>query len=85
MVTSILRLPNVKAATGLPRSTIYLHISQGLFPKQITLGSAYAVGWPANEVAAVNAARIAGKSNDEIRELVVELEAARKAGRCNDV
>jgi prophage regulatory protein len=37
------------------------------------------VGWPANEVAALNAARIAGKSDDEIRQLVRKLEAARKA------
>jgi prophage regulatory protein len=37
------------------------------------------VGWPAGEVAAINAARIAGKSNEEIRALVVRLEADRKA------
>jgi prophage regulatory protein len=36
------------------------------------------VGWPANEVEALNAARIAGKSESEVRELVVKLEAARK-------
>jgi prophage regulatory protein len=39
---------------------------------------ARAVGWPANEVAALNAARISGKSDSEIRDLVVKLEAARK-------
>ena len=33
----------------------------------------------AGEVAALNAARIAGKSDEEIRALVVKLEAARKA------
>lgn len=38
------------------------------------------VGWPAHEVAALNAARIAGKSDDEIRILVQELESARKSG-----
>jgi prophage regulatory protein len=36
------------------------------------------VGWPASEVEALNAARISGKSNSEIRNLVVNLEAARK-------
>lgn len=35
-------------------------------------------GWPSSEVAAINAARIAGKSDEEIRELVLKLEAARK-------
>jgi len=35
--------------------------------------------WPAQEVAALNAARIAGKPDADIRELVTKLEAARKA------
>ncbi len=38
----------------------------------------WAVGWPAHEAEALNAARIAGKSNDEVRALVVALETARK-------
>lgn len=78
MVTTILRLPNVKSESGLSRSTIYLRIAQGLWPKPVNLG-VRAVGWPAAEIAAINAARIAGKSDDEIRALVVKLEAARKA------
>lgn len=41
---NILRLPTVKERTGLSRSTIYLLISKGLFPKQIKLGER-AVGW----------------------------------------
>jgi prophage regulatory protein len=77
MTHSILRLPAVKASTGLSRSTLYLRIAQGVFPRPVSLG-ARAVGWPDNEVAALNAARIAGKSDAEIRELVVKLEAARK-------
>jgi prophage regulatory protein len=44
----------------------------------VSLG-ARAVGWPSGEVAAINAARIAGKPDEEIRALVVKLEAARKA------
>lgn len=78
MVTTILRLPNVKSESGLSRSTIYLRIAQGLWPKPVNLG-VRAVGWPASEIAAINAARIAGKSDDEIRALVVKLEAARRA------
>jgi prophage regulatory protein len=65
------------AFSGLSRSTVYLQISQGVFTHPVSLG-ARAVGWPELEVAALNAARIAGKSEDEIRELVVKLEAARK-------
>lgn len=78
MTHTILRLPAVKTSTGLSRSSIYLRIAQGVFPRPVSLGGR-AVGWPASEVAALNAARIAGKSNAEIRDLVVKLEAARKA------
>jgi prophage regulatory protein len=76
MLQTILRLPSVKAATGYSRSTLYLRISQGLWPKQVSLG-ARAVGWPADEVDAMNAARISGKNDNEIRALVLRLEAAR--------
>lgn len=44
MTHTILRLPAVKTRTGLSRSTIYLRISQGTFPKPVSLG-VRAVGW----------------------------------------
>ena len=44
MVHTILRLPAVKTNTGLSRSTIYLRIAQGAFPKPVSLGGR-AVGW----------------------------------------
>lgn len=75
---TILRRKQVEAATGSGRSMIYLRVSQGLFPKPVSLG-ARSVGWPAHEVDAINAARIAGKSDDEIRGLVQRLEAARRS------
>ena len=78
MLPTILRLPAVKSESGLSRSTIYLRIDQGLWTKPISLG-ARAVGWPSREVEAINAARIAGKSDQEIRALVVKLETDRKA------
>jgi len=78
MTHTILRLPAILSSTGLSRSTIYLRIAQGIFTKSVSLGGR-AVGWPASEVAAVNAARIAGKPDAEIRALVTHLEAARKA------
>ena len=34
----LLRLPQVKAATGLSKSSIYARIAEGTFPKQIPLG-----------------------------------------------
>ena len=41
---TILRLPEVKRSTGLSRSTIYLRIAEGKFPKPVSLGGR-AVGW----------------------------------------
>ena len=49
MVMTILRLPAVKARTGLSRSTIYLRIAEGRFPKPVSLGGR-AVGWIEAEV-----------------------------------
>ena len=77
MKRTILRMPSVKSESGLSRSTIYLRVLQGLWTKPVSLG-ARAVGWPSDEVEAINAARIAGNTDDEIRFLVTKLEAARK-------
>ena len=49
MEQHILRLPTVKAITGLSRSTIYLRMSEGAFPRQVNLGSR-AVGWLSSEI-----------------------------------
>ena len=78
MTHTILRLPAAKSESGYSRSTIYLRIAQGLWTKQVSLGPR-CIGWPAHEVEALNAARIAGKTDEEIRTLVAKLEAARKA------
>jgi prophage regulatory protein len=49
MTHTILRLPAVKTRTGLSRSTIYLRVSQGTFPRPVSLGGR-AVGWVEAEV-----------------------------------
>jgi prophage regulatory protein len=49
MTHIILRLPAVKASVGLSRSTIYLRIAEGTFPKPVSLGGR-AVGWLQAEV-----------------------------------
>jgi prophage regulatory protein len=51
MANSILRLPEVKARVGLSRSTLYLRIGEGTFPKPISLG-ARAVGWLESDIEA---------------------------------
>jgi len=80
MKRTILRLPAVKSESGLSRSTIYLRVSQGLWTKPVSLG-ARAVGWPSDEVEAINAARIAGDTDEDIRDLVKKLEAARRLAK----
>ena len=76
---TVLRRKQVQAETGYSRSTIYLRIVQGLWPKPVSLGPR-AVGWPAREVAAINEARIAAWSDAKIRALVAELVTQRTAG-----
>ena len=75
-MNTLLRLPAVMERTGLARPTVYLRAKQGLFPRPVKLGS-HLSAWPESEIVAVNAAYIAGKTEDEIRELVARLERER--------
>ena len=75
--TTIWRIKDCKKETGYSsNSSIYNQIREGLFPASIPLGTR-AVGWPANEVQAVCAARIAGANDDAIKTLVQKLHAKR--------
>jgi prophage regulatory protein len=47
---AILRLKEVQARTGLSRSTIYQRVSNGAFPRQVSLGGQRAVGWVEQEI-----------------------------------
>lgn len=51
MTDYILRLPQVKARTGLSRTTIYTAIARGTFPEPVALGRR-AVGWTESSIAA---------------------------------
>ncbi len=74
---SILRMPAVKAETGhRSHASIYNAIRDGLFTKPVPIGQR-AVGWPDDEVRAICAARIAGQSEAQIRDLVSRLHARR--------
>jgi prophage regulatory protein len=76
---AILRLPSVKAEMGHSSdASIYNAIRDGLFPVGVQIGQR-ARGWPDYEVTAINTARIAGKSDDEIRDLVKLLHSKRMA------
>jgi len=62
---------------GLCVSQTYVQEAKGLIPEFISIGTR-AKAIPAREVDAVNAARIAGKSDNEIREVVKQLMQQRK-------
>lgn len=57
MAQTILRLPAVKARTGLGRSSIYRYIALRDFPRPISLG-ARAVGWCEEDIEAWVQSRI---------------------------
>lgn len=59
---TILRRKEVEQRTGLSRSTIYLRIQKGTFPKPVNLG-ARAVGWLGHEIDAWLIARIKNRDN----------------------
>lgn len=73
----IWRIQVVKAATGY-RSTasIYNNINAGLWTKPVRTGQR-SVGWPSDEVVAVNKARVAGATDEQLRQLVIRLHAKR--------
>ncbi len=77
MANAILRLPAVLSRRGRSRTAPYADIRNGLFVRPILIG-VRAVGTPEAELDALNAARISGRSEEEIRSLVRQLHAARK-------
>ncbi|KJG58540.1 hypothetical protein UA38_06545 [Photobacterium kishitanii] len=68
----LIRLKEVLNFTAISSSTHYLHIQQGLMVKPISLG-ANSSAYPLYEIEAINAARISGKNDEEIKLLVSEL------------
>ena len=72
MALRILRASQAQEATGLPRSSFYSQVAKGLLPPSIQLGPR-SVGWVETEINAVNVARILGKTDEEIKSLVMRL------------
>lgn len=64
-MTQFLRLKEVQARTGLSRSSVYLRISQGRFPKPIPLGSQHIVGFLASEIEDWARAQVAAARGDD--------------------
>jgi prophage regulatory protein len=79
-MSQIIRTPKSLEPTPFPvsRSTWLNWVRDGLAPAPIKLG-VRSNAWPAHEISALSQARIAGKSDEEIKQLVQELHAARVA------
>ena len=75
--TKLIRIWDVTSATGLARSTVWLKVKLLLLPPPVKIG-ARAVAWSSLEIARINEARIAGASEDEIKDLVQRLVAGRR-------
>lgn len=74
---AIWRIEQTKRELGHPSHTsVYNAINAGLFTKPVSIGQR-SVGWPSDEVKVICAARIAGQSDEQIRELVKQLHAKR--------
>lgn len=75
---SLLSLPKAGDLLGRGRSSIYSDVAKGLVTKPISAGP-NAKRWPAGELRQIVQARISGKTDDELRELVRALHARRTA------
>ena len=73
----LIKLPELTGAIAQGPTQTYADIKDGLLPPPLKRGRSSM--WVEDEIAVVNAARIARKSDDEIRALVASLVAARAA------
>lgn len=74
-MAELLRIGTVLERYGIARPTLYRDIRRGTFPRPVKMGRTSA--WPRVELEAIIAARIAGKTDDEVCELVADLERQR--------
>lgn len=72
----IIRISDAQKALGCSRTAIYRYIKENLLPPPFRLGDR-AVCWPETEITLIQAARCAGKSDDEMRTIVKQLIDAR--------
>ena len=73
---ALLRVADARSLTADSRAAFYAKVKGGLLPPLVKI-SARSSAVPAREIEAVNAARIRGATDDEVRDLVKRLHAAR--------
>ena len=75
---AIWRMSAVLAEMGhRSHASVYTAIRNGTFTKPVPIGER-SVGWPDYEAKAINQARIAGQTDDQIKALVTRLHAQRQ-------
>lgn len=74
----LIRMPAQVRKTGRSRASIYRDISKGIWTEPVHLGPRTSA-WPESEIDALMAARAGGASDDDIRKLVTQLMAERRA------
>ena len=77
MIHSLMRESAVLATVGKSRTSLHEDKTAGLFVKPVSIGGR-SIAYPAHEVDAIVKARIAGRTDDQIRELVESLHASRE-------
>jgi prophage regulatory protein len=75
-VSALMRLEQALQYTGEKRSSYFAKAAAGLMPRPVKIG-ARATAIPMRELEAVNAARIAGQTDEEVRTLVASMHAER--------
>lgn len=77
---AFLKLPVVLNRMALSRSEFYRQVSAGFIPRPVSNSGVGTrnVAWPAHEIDAVTAARIAGLADDQMRALAAHLVEQRK-------
>lgn len=74
---AIWRIEDCKAEAGYrSNASIYNLIREGLWTTPVAIGKR-SVGWPDDEVRTICMARIAGRTDNEIRDLVSRLQSKR--------
>ena len=77
MSLKMLRTIEIAGRRGDSKSSLYADIRRGLWPKLVAMGPR-TKAQPESEVNELIQARVAGRTEDQLRALVLRLEAARK-------
>lgn len=77
-IPGLLRIPEVMSQIGVKsHKTVYDRVKDRMLTRPVKIGER-SVAWPAYEIAAINAARVSGVGEEELRTLVDRLHSKRE-------